>query len=97
MRRLLLRDGQAHGYRRQAAGREPIYGRFHGCNSMAHDTHARYLLKKEVAELEKTGWCRVWGKKSKPQWTLGLSFSLRLSPEQKMWLDRNGYIVEDWD
>lgn len=73
-------------------------GRFHGCDPMAHDTYAHYMLKKRVEELENTGWVRVYGK-SDPDitWALGWRDGLRLSAEQKMWLDRNGHVVEEWD
>ena len=63
----------------------------------AHDTYARYLLKQEVVDLEDTGWVRVWGKCKEVQWTLGFRDGLRLSTEQRAWLNRNDYRVEEWD
>ena len=72
-------------------------GRFYGCDSRSHDTYAHYIFKKEVVDLEKTGWVRVYGKSSEPQWAIGGGFGLRLSEVQKMWLDRNGYRVMECD
>jgi len=72
-------------------------GRFHGCYSFGHDMYARYMLKREVADLENTGWVRVYGLKNKElPWSLGFRDGLRLSAEQRMWLDRNGHTVEDY-
>lgn len=74
-------------------------GRFYGCFDAHHDYCARYLLKKEVGELEKTGWVRVYGKGIEMEWFLGgvCTKSLRLSAEQRNWLSTNGYVVRDFD
>jgi len=73
-------------------------GRFHGCHSEAHDMYARYRLKEKVIDLENKGWVRVYGKPGdKPEWSLGYQHGLRLSAEQRMWLDRRGYTLYETD
>lgn len=71
-------------------------GRFYGCGPESHDMYARYLLKKPIIDLENTGWVRVYGKGVELEWSIGFRDGLRMSDEQKMWLDRNGYKVEEW-
>ena len=76
-------------------------GRFHGCFDAHHDYYARYVLKKEVGDLEATGWVRVYTKKKDAdmQWFVGgvSTKSIRLSADQRNWLSHNGYTVEDYD
>lgn len=62
--------------------------RFHGCPFQQHDRHAYRIIKQEVVDLENQGWVRVNGK-------LGYMTMQTLSPEQRIWLDRKGYKVED--
>ena len=63
-------------------------GRFFGCPREEHDAHAELILKSDVYELERRGWVRV-NNKTKYQ------NPKPLSTEQRMWLDRKGYEVED--
>lgn len=72
-------------------------GRFHGCPTEAHDDYAHLVLKKQVYELEDSGWVRVYGKGKPPEWAIGFRDGLRLSPEQRMWLDRKGMTVHEWE
>lgn len=64
-------------------------GRFYGCMTKDHDKVADLILHKEVGELEKTGWVRVY---SASEWVC----YQRLSAEQRNWLSAHGHTVEDY-
>ncbi len=72
-------------------------GRFHGCGPEAHDMYATYVLKEHLRDLEDGGWVRVYGKRAEPQWMLGFRHGLRLTDEQRTWLSREGYTVNEYD
>ena len=64
-------------------------GRFYGCSYMDHDLLAYYVLRKDVSELEDTGWVRVLHD--------GFECQERLSPEQRNFLQTRGHIVGEDD
>lgn len=67
-------------------------GKMYLCDSQKHDQFADLILKKTVSQLEKTGWCRVYGVTSTPQF----SCHKRLSAEQRNYLSANGFVMKDW-
>jgi hypothetical protein len=83
---------------KSAAGWLDRAGRFHGCPHEAHDTYADLVLKTSAFDLENAGWVRVYGEGHLPlEWVIGYRSGLRLSDEQRMWLDRKGMTVHEWD
>lgn len=76
-------------------------GEWHGCDSQHHDTVARLILRKTVDELEKEGWCRVYGQYSeeyrKKHADPEFLCQRHLTPEQRNWLQLHGYYLEDDD
>ena len=70
-------------------------GTFIGCDSQEHDLVADLILNKSVAELEKTGWVRIY---DKDNWSLSPDQPhLRLSPEQRNYLSFHGHHITDND
>lgn len=68
-------------------------GSWYGCDSRDHDIVAYLILNKEVGDLEKRGWCRVYGFGDELQFTC----RKRLTAEQRNWLSMKGFTVEDGD
>lgn len=66
------------------------HGKFYGCGYMGHDTVAYYILKKDVLELENTGWVRILGKND-------YYCEKRLSPEQRNFLSIKGHLISEDD
>jgi len=73
-------------------------GRFSGCESMLHDSAAELLHKSSTRELEDRGWVRICaapgGGGAISGW-MDWACRKRLSAEQRNWLLRKGYTVDD--
>lgn len=65
-------------------------GKFHGCVPKGHDRYAELILGRKVADLEKEGWCRIYGPPYQYDSFVCLH-RLGLSAEQRNWLSRRGY------
>lgn len=72
-------------------------GRWYGCDSREHDVYARFVLHKTIEQLEREGWCRVYG----PPGSRGdypsefvCLYRTGLSEEQKNELSHRGYELE---
>lgn len=75
-------------------------GKWYPCNSREHDRYAYYILRKNVGDLEKGGWVRVYGSPdSSIPWTaIGEGEYKRISKQQYRWLKDRGYKVNlRWD
>jgi len=59
-------------------------GRFYGCPSKYHDMLAGCVFGIKVAELERTGWVRVYSARR-------FTCETRISEEQRNWLAERGY------
>ncbi|MFQ5736719.1 MAG: hypothetical protein ACE5GY_07635 [Thermodesulfobacteriota bacterium] len=64
-------------------------GRFYGCPSKYHDTLAYCVLGITVADLENTGWVRIYSERH-------FTCLHRISEEQRNWLSSNYYRVPDY-
>lgn len=71
-------------------------GKFHGCQAKHHDHYARIVLGKTVAQMEKEGWCRVYGPPEVYPSFVCL-YRLGLSAEQRNWLSRRGYNLGTYE
>ena len=78
-------------------------GKFYGCRSEDHDVLAYFYLKKDVSELEKEGWVRVYGGPDtraswvQSGWVQGGRFDMKLSADQRNWLSLQGHEIGEWD
>lgn len=65
-------------------------GRFYGCSYSYHDLVAWLILKKDVGELERSGWARVLGRT-----TDGIYCLRFLTAEQRNWCSAHGYLFDE--
>lgn len=81
----------------QNAGYLSRRGIFFGCPSQLHTVCARYRLKLSAQELESSGWVHIYGPPKHDEYRPNWVSTKTLSAEQRNWLVRRGYIVNDWD
>ena len=84
----------------QASGYLSREGRFCGCPSHMHISCATYHLGKSARELEEQGWVHIYGRPKTDrdhEFDIAWSCSKTLSAEQRNWLVKRGYRVNDWD
>lgn len=84
---------------KQDAGYLSREGRFYGCAPRMHISCASFVLKKTASELDDQGWAHIYGPprntedEHNPVWLCMKT----LSAEQRNWLVKRGYLVNDWD
>lgn len=86
----------------QDAGYLDRSGRFIGCSAYRHISCAKYRLNKTQDQLEKEGWVHIYGPpldsgKQPADGSRTYICMRRLSAEQRNWLSKRGYVIEDWD
>jgi len=72
-------------------------GKFYGCPSKQHDLHAHYILKQTVIDLTTKGWVRIEESPNSDPDKYTWFCDRRLTPGQRNWFSRAGYIIDDDD
>lgn len=72
-------------------------GKFTPCSNWGHDGIAWLVLHyggyKDQSDMEEHGWVRLWGAGQDPEF----SSERRLSVDQRNWMSRKGFRLEDYD